>query len=59
MTVEDLSRRFFISLPTAYRDLRRLEQQRLIIRGDGGAMPVAAEKGCALHIRRKNLKICF
>ena len=44
LTVEDLSRRFFISLPTAYRDLRRLEQQRLIIRGDGGAMPVAAEK---------------
>lgn len=44
VTVEDLSRRFFISLPTAYRDLRKLEQQRLIIRGEGGAMPVAAEK---------------
>lgn len=44
LSVEDLSRRFFISLPTAYRDLRSLEQQGLIIRADGGAMPVAVEK---------------
>ena len=43
LTVEELSRRFFISLPTAYRDLRELENQKLIIRGQGGAMPVAAE----------------
>ena len=44
LTVEELSRRFYISLPTAYRDLRELENQKLIIRGQGGAMPVAAEK---------------
>lgn len=43
-TVEDLSRKFYISLPTAYRDLRELERERLIIRGSGGAMPVMAEK---------------
>lgn len=43
-TVEDLSRKFYISLPTTYRDLRELERERLIIRGDGGAMPVMAEK---------------
>ena len=44
LTVEELSRRFFISLPTAYRDLRELEHQKLIFRSQGGAMPVAAEK---------------
>lgn len=44
ITVEELSRRFYISLPTAYRDLRELERQQLIIRGDGGAMLVAPEK---------------
>lgn len=44
ITVEDLSRRFYISLPTAYRDLRELERRKLIIRGDGGAMLVAPEK---------------
>lgn len=44
ITVEDLSRKFYISLPTAYRDLRELERQKLVIRGDGGAMLVAAEK---------------
>ena len=44
ITVEELSRRFYISLPTAYRDLRELERQKLIIRGDGGAMLVAPEK---------------
>ena len=44
ITVEDLSRRFYISLPTAYRDLRELERRKLIVRGDGGAMLVAPEK---------------
>ena len=44
ITVEGLSKRFYISLPTAYRDLRELERQRLVIRGDGGAMLVAPEK---------------
>lgn len=44
ITVEDLSRRFYISLPTAYRDLRELERRKLIIRGGGGAMLVAPEK---------------
>lgn len=44
ITIEDLSRRFYISLPTAYRDLRELERQKLVIRGDGGAMLVAPEK---------------
>lgn len=44
ITIEDLSRRFYISLPTAYRDLRELERQKLVIRGDGGVMLAAPEK---------------
>lgn len=55
ITVEDLSRRFFISLPTAYRDLRSLEHQGLIIRGDGGAMPVAVEKAILPLDLRKSI----
>ena len=43
-TVEELSRKFYISLPTAYRDLRELEREKLIIRSGGGAIPVMAEK---------------
>lgn len=44
ITIEDLSRRFYISLPTAYRDLRELERQRLVVRGAGGVMLAAPEK---------------
>ena len=44
VTVESLSRTFFISLPTVYRDLRELADQRLIIRGNGGAMRISEEK---------------
>lgn len=43
VTVKNLSKRFFISLPTVYRDLRELENQGLVVRGNGGAMRVSKE----------------
>lgn len=44
VTVDTLSRHFFISPPTVYRDLRELEEQMLIIRGNGGAMRISADR---------------
>ena len=43
VTVKSLSKRFFISMPTVYRDLRELEYQGLVVRGNGGAMRVSEE----------------
>ena len=44
VTVESLCRTFYVSHPTIYRDLRELERQKVIIRGNGGAVRVAEEK---------------
>ena len=44
VTGKDLSRKFYISLPTVYRDLRELERQGLIIRNGGGVIPVKEGK---------------
>ena len=53
VTVDTLSRHFFISPPTVYRDLRELEEQMLIIRGNGGAMRISADRtSMPLDIRR-------
>ena len=44
VTVKTLSKRFYVSYPTVYRDLREMENQGLVIRGNGGAVRVAEEK---------------
>ena len=37
-TAESLSKTFYISLPTVYRDLREMEHLKLIVRSNGGAV---------------------
>lgn len=43
-TGKELSRKFYTSLSTMYRDLRELERQGLIARSGGGAVPVKEGK---------------